>query len=155
MTRRPPALCRPDPERCADSPRGEAAVELVAGLALVLLPVTALAATLPTWAEARYAVDAAAVEAARLAARTGETAAAERLAADVVTNHGLEAEPIAEVTVPAGDTDRPAREGEVAARVTAVVPALDLPGLGPVGGWSLTRTHREPLHPWRGRDPDG
>lgn len=131
---------------------GEAAVELVAGLALLLGPVVALAVTLPGWAEARYAVEAAAVEAGRAAGEHGDVDAAAALATQIVANHGLADPPEVDVMVPVDRHGRPARHGEATVTVTATVPAVDLPGVGAVGGWSLSRTHREPLDPWRALD---
>lgn len=133
---------------------GEAAIELVAGLALILAPAVALAVTVPTWAETRYAVEAAAVEAGRLAARADRSElAAEELATQVVANHGIDGDVTVEITVPTAADGRPARHGDATARVTATVPVVDLPAIGAVGGWPLTRTHHEPLDPWRGLDP--
>lgn len=145
--------------RRADSPAagnelGEAAIELVAGLALILAPAVALAVTLPAWAETRYAVEAAAVEAGQLAARADRSErAAEELAAQIVANHGIDGEVNVEITVPTASDGGRARHGEAIARVTATVPVVDLPAVGAVGGWPLTRTHHEPLDPWRGLAP--
>jgi hypothetical protein len=146
--RRPAPASRPNPARlpaCA----GAAAIELVAGLALVLAPMVALATMLPQWAETRYAVEAAAVEAGRLAARTGQPSAAEKLGRQVLANHGIDTGVAVDVTVPTDPAGRPARRGEVRAEVAAAVPAV-----GAFDGWTLTRAHREPLDPWRGRHPN-
>jgi len=35
--------------------------------------------------------------------------------------------------------------GDVEARVTVTMPAVDLPGIGAVGAWSWTARHREPV----------
>lgn len=134
---------------------GEAAIELVAGLALVFAPVVALAVTLPTWAETRYAVEAAAAEAGRLAARADRPEqAAEALAVEILANHGIDTDVAVEISVPTGSDGRPRRHGEATARVTATVPVVDVPAVGAVGGWPVSRTHHEPLDPWRGLAPD-
>lgn len=136
--------------RAARGQAGDAAVELVAGLGLLLAPFVALAVTVPSWAEARYAVEAAAVEAGRLAAAQGDAAAADALATQILANHGIDSGVTVDVRVPTDDHGRPARHGEVSAHVSVTVPAIELPAVGPVGGWPLTRVHREPLDPWRG-----
>ncbi len=134
---------------------GEAAIELVAGLALVFAPVVALAVTLPTWAETRYAVEAAAAEAGRLAARADRPEqAAEALAVEILANHGIDTDVAVEISVPTGNDGRRRRHGEATARVTATVPVVDVPAVGAVGGWPVSRTHHEPLDPWRGLAPD-
>lgn len=139
----------------AASELGEAAIELVAGLALILAPVVALTATLPTWAETRYAVETAATEAGRLAARGDRTeGAAEELAVQVLANHGIDTGVAVEIHVPTASDGRPLRHGEATARVTATVPVVDVPAVGAVGGWPVSRTHHEPLDPWRGLTPD-
>lgn len=139
----------------AASDLGEAAIELVAGLALLLAPVVALAATLPTWAETRYAVEAAAAEAGRLAARADRPEhAARELAVQILANHGIDTDVAVEISVPTGSDGRPRRHGEATARVTATVPVVDVPAVGAVGGWPVSRTHHEPLDPWRGLAPD-
>lgn len=132
---------------------GAAVIELVAGLALVLAPMVAVAVALPPWAETRYAVEAAAVEAGRLAASTGRVDAAEALATRILANHDVERGVEVEVTVPTDADGVPARHGDAVVKVAAAVPAVELPGAGPIGGWTLTRTHHEPLDPWRGRHP--
>lgn len=133
---------------------GMAAIELVTGLTLLLLPMVVLAAALPPWAETRYAVEAAAVEAGRLAATTGRVGAAEDLGTQILANHDITAGVKVDVTVPTDAGGLTARRGEAVAAVTAAVPAVDVPGMGALGGWTLSRTHREPLDPWRGRHPD-
>lgn len=153
-----------DPPNCSRAPGGgspgpagelgEAAIELVAGLALIVAPAVALAVALPTWAETRYAIEAAAVEAGQLAARADRSElAAEELATQIAANHGIDGAVTVEITVPTATDGRPARDGHATARVTATVPVVDLPAIGAVGGWPLTRTHHEPLDPWRGLDP--
>lgn len=147
-----PGSARRAGARRAARERGDAAIELVAGLALVLAPAVALAATLPTWAETRYAVETAAVEAGRLAARADRSEqAAEDLASQIVANHGITGDVSVEITVPTVRDGRPARHGAATARVTVTVPVVDVPAVGAVGGWPMTRTHHEPLDPWRGR----
>lgn len=133
---------------------GAAAIELVAGLALLLAPMVALAVAVPPWAETRYAVEAAAVEAGRLAASTGQEGAAETLATRILANHGVERPAEIDVSLPTDVDGLAARRGMAVVEVAAPVPPVDLPAIGPVGGWTLTRTHREPLDPWRGRHPD-
>lgn len=141
------------PSAAPSGTAGAAAIELVAGLALLLAPMVAVAVALPPWAETRYAVEAAAVEAGRLAASSGRTDAAEALATRILANHDVRQGVDVDVTVPTDAHGIPARRGDAVVEVTAAVPAVDLPGVGAVGGWALTRTHREPLDPWRGRHP--
>lgn len=147
--RRAPAGCR------TAAAAGEATVELVAGLAFILGPLVALVAVLPQWAEARAAVEAAAAEAAHaVVVATDPVDAqedAERLASEIVANHGVEGPVIVEVGIPRDADGRAAREGDVVARVEVGLPFAWIPGVGRVGGFAMAATHAEPLDPWRQR----
>ncbi len=140
----------------ASTEQGAATMELVAGLAVLLLPVVALLAVLPSWAEAASAAESAAAQAGRAAALGPDAAtgveAGVAAGEQVLANRGVRGEVTVEVEV--DDAGAPVRHG--VARTTAQVqlPVLHLPVLGPVGGLAVDRTHREPLDPWRGLDPD-
>ena len=56
------------------SQQGLVAIEWVAALALLLLPIVVLVATLPEWAERRHAATVAAREATRVLARVDDAA---------------------------------------------------------------------------------
>lgn len=137
--------------------RGSATLELVAGLAVLVLPVVALIAVLPSWAEAATAAEAAAAEAGRVATAEPDPAAGEAAGADagerVLRNRNVEGS--VRVAVDTDADGAPARSGVATAEVTVRLPALQLPTLGGVGGMDVTREHHEPLDRWRGFGPDG
>jgi hypothetical protein len=129
--------------------RGEAgfvAVELVAGIALLVVPVALVVLTLPRWSERQVTARAIGREVARRAARAGvcDVGDARALAATMASNLGV---PDRDVEIELGCSDgsalAPGSDVEVA--VTVTMPALQLPGLGAVGGWSWTARHREPV----------
>jgi hypothetical protein len=73
---------------------GFVAIEWVAAIALLLLPIVVLVATLPGWAERRHAATVAAREAANELAAAwpgGDPAIARLVATDVAADHGVEA----------------------------------------------------------------
>jgi hypothetical protein len=135
----------------SDVDAGFAAVELVAGVALLLVPVATIALTLPVWSERQTAARAIAREVARRAAGEGvcDAAAASELAATMASNLGI---PHASTRVAlgcaAGRVLAPGSPLEVA--VTVAMPALHLVGMGEVGEWTWTARHRQPVDAYVG-----
>jgi len=131
------------PKRCGNpdvAPRREpgfVAIEWVAAIAMLLLPAVVLVATLPTWAERRHAATIAAREAARDLQRRwpdGDAGEAELVAKYVAVDHGLRASDVS-VRVLAGGSN-PGDQIRVEVRV--VMPAIAVPGLTRVGGWTYS-----------------
>lgn len=138
----------PTPTR-RERERGSAApLELILGAGLLLLPVAAALAVLPTWAERQSAARLAAQEAARTIATAATwqagVAAADVIAAQVIANHGMDP---ADLHIDyAGSLSR---VGRVTATATITIPAIVLPGLGQVAAASWTVVHREPVDVYR------
>ena len=122
---------------------GFAAIELALGIGLLLLPISLMVLTFPTWSERQATATVAASEAARIAALSDDTprarADAERAAALIFASHGL---PDTDVDV-RWETSGPNRGGSVTAHVTIHMPAMSIPGIGDVGAWTWTATHTE------------
>lgn len=121
---------------------GYVAVELVAAVGLLLLPVVLLVASLPEWSERRHTAIVAAREAAAVAVEgypRDMTADAALLAEEVAAIHGLDRDEI-DVRVSADLR----RGGRVTATVTVDMPALNLPFVGRAGGfrWTTSQTRR-------------
>ncbi|MFM8305093.1 MAG: hypothetical protein ACKOA9_12500 [Actinomycetota bacterium] len=132
--------------------RGFAALELSAGVALLVLPVALLVLALPQWASHQALARLAARDAARVVARAGwcdqaaGRRAVNRLAAtaDLAPGTlGLDLDCTASAPLP--------RAGVVTARVTVVMPALAVPVLGEAAAWRWTAGHREPVDPYGSR----
>jgi hypothetical protein len=125
-----------------DDRAGFVELELVGAIALLLLPVLLLVASLPRWVDARHAAASAAREAARSAALAypadGAPPAAAAVA-DVAARHGLDPD-LLDLELRTGE-----RRGDtVVATVTVHVPGLAVPGVGWLGAWdaSVTSTRR-------------
>jgi hypothetical protein len=130
------------------SERGFIAVEWVAAIAFLLLPVVLLVATLPSWAERRHAATVAAREAASAAVLRAQVdpVAARRVANEVAATYGVGARDVA-VDVRAG-----ARRGDyVTVSVRVRMPAVQIPGVVGVGGWTYTATQHRRLDDYRSR----
>jgi cytochrome c-type biogenesis protein CcmH/NrfG len=123
------------------------------GIAFLLLPVTLIVLTFPTWAERRSMAHSVARESALAVARSPDWVAgkaqAERMTEQIVRNYGLAQE---EVRL-AWDPDRGATEVQRGERVTAVVtvamPALFVPAVGDIGSWETTIRHTETVDRYR------
>ena len=127
---------------------GHVAIEFALAVGMLLLPVVLLVAALPTWIERQHAATVAAREAASVAATAfpGDGRDAARLAAlDAVTNYGVAPADIA-VDFVRYDVRR---GGTVSARVTIAMPAVVVPGIGTVGGFSWSATHSRRIDDYR------
>lgn len=128
------------------SERGFIAAELAMGLGLLVFPVALLVLTLPGWSERQATARVITREVARRIAREGvcDEAAARSLGVTMARNLGVPAEGFEVVVVcPGGAVLTPG--GDVEARVTVRMPAIEIPGIGAVGAWSWTARHREPV----------
>ena len=114
---------------------GFAAIELTLSVAVLVIPVLLLVATLPTWVERRHVGVLAATEAARAAARaypdtSGATAHA--VVAEVGARGGLDPGDLRL------DLDIDARRGgTIVATVTVRMPAVVVPALGTLDAWEV------------------
>jgi hypothetical protein len=122
------------------------ATELVAGIALLLVPVACIVLTLPTWSERTTTARAIARQVARLVAASGvcDTDAAAGLTEVMSRNLGLEdGDATVVLDCRAGAPLVPGVELE--AVVTVRMPGVALPAVGTVGEWHWTAAHREPV----------
>jgi hypothetical protein len=125
---------------------GFVAAELVLGIGLLLVPVTLLVLTLPSWSERKTVARSIAREVSRIVAREGvcDVASANGLGEIMARNLGLA---VADVTVEPicnpGALLTPGSDLEV--DVTVRMPAVRIPAIGSVGAWSWTARHREPV----------
>lgn len=132
---------------------GFAAVEFVAGLALLVLPMAVLVVSLPVWAETQSSARVVVREAARILAvadddMVGRTAATD-MAVRVADNLGVEivGGPRFEGSVEGA----PGLESEVSATITVRLPLLALPLLADLTAVEWTVEHREPVDAYRSR----
>ena len=117
--------------------RGFIAIEWVAAISLLLLPAVVLVATLPAWAERKHAATVAAREAARdlqVHWPAGNPAEAELVAKYVAADHGIDAADVSVrvVTVGANPGD------QIQVEVSVRMPAIAVPGVSQVGGWTYS-----------------
>lgn len=126
--------------------RGFVATELVAGLALLLLPVALVVLTLPTWSERQSAARAIARETARETARGGvcDAGRADSLAAEMGRNLGLPSG-TASIALGCAPGEVLTPGGDVEVAVTVRMPAVHLPAIGDVASWTWTARHRQPV----------
>lgn len=136
-----------DPRR--EPERGFVVVELVAGIACLVLPVALLVLALPSWAERQSVARVVAREVGRTVARDGRCSVddAQRLALVIADNHGVPARDVS-VALGCGAGSALPAGGEVTVAVTVHEPGLHVPGIGSVGAWSFTARHREPVDPY-------
>ena len=128
------------------SERGFIATELAMGIGLLVFPVALLVLTLPGWSERQATARVITREVARRIAREGvcDVSAARALGATMARNLGVPSDGFTvDVSCPGGAVLTPG--GDVEARVTVRMPAVEIPGIGAVGAWSWTARHREPV----------
>ncbi len=129
--------------------RGFVAIEFVAAVAFLLLPIVVLVATLPVWAERRHAATIAAREAARElvdAWPNGDVAAAIDVADRVAADHGVESADVA-VRVPSTGGGR---GSYVRVEVVVVMPAISVMGMR-AGAWHYTAVELRRVDDFRSR----
>ena len=122
---------------------GFVAIEWVLAIATLLLPVVALVATLPHWAERRHTATVAAREAATALAQSLSVDSAQRRADAILVNHGIDADDVDVVIT--GDR---VRRGYVEIAVKVSMPALALPGLDQIT-WSYTARQHQRIDDYR------
>jgi hypothetical protein len=119
-----------------ESADGFVAIEWVAAIALLLLPIVVLVATMPEWAERKHTATVAAREAARDLVENwpnGNPAAAVLVAQEVAADHGVDAADV-DVRIPSvGES----RGSVVEVDVEIAMPALGV-GRMAVGAWHYT-----------------
>jgi len=145
----PPRIESIDVDRVARQPAGFVAIEWVAAIALLLLPIMVLVATMPGWAERRHTATVAAREAANeLAAAwpTGDPAIARLVATDVAADHGVDASDVL-VRVPSVGE---ARGDYVEVDVDIRMPALGVGRMG-LGSWRYTAKAVRRIDDYRSR----
>jgi hypothetical protein len=128
---------------------GFVAIEFVAGVALLLVPCLLLVAAVPVWSEREHAATVAAREAARYAAEhwpADTTDAATAIAQLEAVNLGV---PISDIAVQLDVDDW--RGGQARVRVTVVMPAVVVPGIGRRGAWHWTATATLRIDDYRSR----
>ena len=135
--------------RASDDVGGFVAIEWVAAVAMLLLPMVVLVGSMPGWVERRHAATVAAREAAREIAAAWPNAnpqAAVLIATDVAADHGIAASDI-EVHVPAVGE---ARGDEVEVDVVVTMPAIGITGMS-VGSWHYTARAVRRIDDYRSR----
>jgi hypothetical protein len=125
---------------------GFVATEFAFGVAVLVLPVALLVLTFPRWSERQVTARVIAREAARRSARDGvcDRAGAASLGATMARNLGVTPGDV-RVDLACTDGARLAPGSDVEVLVTVAMPAVQVPGIGPVGAWSWTARHREPV----------
>ena len=129
--------------------RGFVAIEFVAAVAFLLLPIVVLVATLPVWAERRHAATVAAREAARElvdAWPNADAAAAVDVAERVAADHGVESADVA-VRVPSTGGGR---GSYVRVEVVVLMPAISVMGMR-AGTWHYTAVELRRVDDFRSR----
>lgn len=129
--------------------RGLVAIEWVAAVALLLLPVVVLVASLPEWAERRHGATVAAREAVRELVRDwphADTDHAAGVAREIAADHGLAAGDVVvqvlAVGIARGDLARVA--------VTVTMPAISVAGVA-AGEWHYTAVEVRRIDDYRSR----
>jgi hypothetical protein len=135
-----------------DRARGFVAIELSAGMALLVLPVALLVLALPQWSDRQGLARLAARDAARVVGLRGwcDEPSAAASVARVASDAGLPASAL-RLTLDCSPSAPLPRGGAVTARVAVAMPVLALPGLGAAAGWEWTAAHREPVDPYGSR----
>ncbi len=128
---------------------GFVAIEWVAAIAMLLLPIVVLVATMPGWAERRHAATVAAREAARDLVDNwpnGSPESAMLVALDVAADHGVDATDV-DVRVPSvGEI----RGDDVVVEVEVTMPAIGVCGMS-VGSWHYTARATRRVDDFRSR----
>lgn len=127
--------------------RGFVSVELVLGLALLVLPVALIVLTVPTWLARQSLARLAAQQAARTAVVTLSPDQGVEAARGVVADAGVDARRDLTVAYRAGSTF--ARGGVVTVDVSVTTPAVTIPFVGSAGSFGLTASFSEPVDAYR------
>ena len=122
-------------------------LELVLGLAVLVLPVSLMVLTVPTWFARQNLARLAAQQAARTAAVTESEPQGASVAREIAANNGLD--PATQMTVAFDPASSYAPGGVVIARVTVAMPVTVIPGIGSLGAFLWTATYREAVDRYR------
>jgi hypothetical protein len=130
---------------------GFIAAEFVLGVCVIVVPVALLVLALPTWSERQSMAQRAANESAREVVLADSwsagTSAARAVVEQVAGNFGVPLNQVRGPDFSAGGGLAPGQT--VVARVTVRMPALVIPLVGQVGGWSWTAVHAERVDDYR------
>lgn len=130
--------------------KGSGAVELLLVTAFILVPAAMLLLGLPALLEYRSLGDAAAREAARACAVAPDPAAGQQRAQEtarrMLGERGLDPQQV-ETSIDCSQEWAPG--SEVSARISYIVPALRILGIGDVGSVRVSRSYREKIQPYR------
>ena len=129
--------------------RGFVAIEWVAAVAVLLLPIVVLVATLPVWAERKSAATIAASDAARVLVNdwpAGDVRAAVAQAREVAANEGVDAHAVDVRVVSTGV----APGTDVRVEVTVTMPAIAVGGIR-AGEWRYTAVAIRRVDDYRSR----
>lgn len=126
--------------------QGFVTIEFAAGCAFLLLPITLLVLTLPTWFERVDMTRIAAREAARDYVINNNQAESQQIVNDIQNNYKI---PQNDMTLSlSGDPTQ--RGGKVTATVTTKVPATHIPIINVDGpAFTIKSTHVEPVDEYR------
>lgn len=132
---------------------GFIAVEYVAAIGLLLIPVTLLAVSLPRWPERQTIARVAAEEAARAAVLADDwesgTASGEAIANQVASNWGLDPGDL-NVSWPNQGTGPLSRQASITVDVQVTMPVLAIPGVGEFAfGPTWSAQHTEAVDRYR------
>ena len=127
---------------------GYVALELALGLGVLVLPLTVMVLTFPTWVERQSLARSASQEAARTVVLADSwdqgVSEATALVRQMAANDGL---PSAGVSV--AFSGALARGSSVTASVSVTVPGASLPLIGSVGAWSVSASDTEQVDLYR------
>ena len=126
---------------------GYVSLELVLGLALLVLPIALIVLTLPTWLARQNLARLAAQQAARTAVIAASPEPGVTAAGTVAADAGLD--PARDLSVAWDPGSSFARGGLVTVRVTVESPAIAIPFLGTFGSFPLTATFSERVDQYR------
>jgi hypothetical protein len=126
---------------------GYVSLELVLGLALLVLPIALIVLTLPTWLARQNLARLASQQAARTAVIAASPEQGATAAGTVAADAGLDA--ARDLRVAWGPGSSFARGGLVTVRVTVQTPAIAIPFLGSFGSFPLTATFSERVDQYR------
>lgn len=131
---------QPDPEA------GFVTLELVLGLVVLILPMVLLVLTLPAWFARQNIARLAAQQAARTAVLDSSLARGASAAEQIGTNYGLASGDLRVSFTPSSGLQP---GGTVSSQVTVRMPAVSIPGLGAVGGFTWTAGFSEQVDVYR------
>jgi hypothetical protein len=125
---------------------GYVSLELVLGLALLVLPISLIVLTLPTWLARQNLARLAAQQAARTAVIVASPEGGATAAGTVAADAGLDPKDLRVAWEPGSSF---ARGGLITVKVTVQTPAIAIPFLGSFGSFPLTARFSERVDQYR------